>query len=419
MKNIKNKNDIIEKKNKKNLITKIVTIAVATVLIVFMSGTILKLFQEPSDIFVVEEGTLSLEETTDAYIIRNEIVLKGENYKNGMEKTKPEAKKVAKGDTVFRYYASGEDELKQKIDELNNKILDAQDTENMKYSSEVENMKKQIKELLEQMYKTNNTEDLEMYKREISECNSKITKIIGENSEKGSYLRELINEKEKYEKKLYDNAEIIKAPESGIVSYRVDGYEETLKTDDFGYLSKSFLENLELRTGEMIASSNEKGKIVTSFESYLVVVLTSDVAKSAEIGDKVKIDIGTDKLVKAEIVKIKDENEKERLIVFKLIDLSENILNYRKISIDVIWWSYSGLKVPNSALKKEGDYYYVIRNRAGYNAKILVKVLQSNDTYSLVDNYSSSELSEMGYTATEIRNMYTIKLYDKIKTSAD
>ena len=94
-------------------------------------------------------------------------------------------------------------------------------------------------------------------------------------------------------------------------------------------------------------------------------------------------------------------------------------MNYRKISIDVIWWSYSGLKVPNSALMKEGDYYYVIRNRAGYDAKMLVKVLQTNETYSLVDNYSSSELSEMGYTATEIRNMYTIKLYDKIKTNAN
>ena len=266
------------------------------------------------------------------------------------------------------------------------------------------------------MSKTNNIEDLKIYKKEISECNSKIVKIIGENTKKGSYLRDLINEKEKYEKKLEDNAEIIKAKESGIISYRVDGYEDILKPNKFKNLNKEFLEKLDLRTGELIEPSNEKGKIVTSFDTYLATVLNSDAARKAKVGDKIKIDIGNNTSVKAEIVSIKVENENERLIIFKIINLSEDILNYRKISVDIIWWSYSGLKVPKSALIKEGDYHYVIKRRAGYNSKILVKVLQSNDTYSLVDNYSSSELSEMGYSADEIRNIYTIKMYDKIQT---
>ena len=98
-----------------------------------------------------------------------------------------------------------------------------------------------------------------------------------------------------------------------------------------------------------------------------------------------------------------------------MIELSENILNYRKIAIDIIWWSSTGFKVPNSSIIKDGDNAYVIRNRAGYDVKILVKVLKSNESYSLVDNYSSNELFDMGYNATEVRNMYTIKIYDKIK----
>ena len=68
--------------------------------IVFLKS-IIDLIREPTDIFVVEEGKLSLDETHDAYIIRNETVLKGENYQNGMEKIKTEGKKVAKGDIVF------------------------------------------------------------------------------------------------------------------------------------------------------------------------------------------------------------------------------------------------------------------------------------------------------------------------------
>ncbi|MCI8965182.1 MAG: hypothetical protein HFJ43_02345 [Clostridia bacterium] len=407
------------KLNKKGVITNIIVILIAIAIMVVMFRTVIQLFMQPTELFVVEKGNLRLEETADAYIIRNEVVLKGENYKNGIEKVKTEGKKVAKKDTVFRYYVNGEDELKKRIEEIDNKILEVQDTEIINYSGEIKNIKNQIKDILEEMSKTNNIEDLKIYKKEISECNSKIVKIIGENTKKGSYLRDLINEKEKYEKKLEDNAEIIKAKESGIISYRVDGYEDILKPNKFKNLNKEFLEKLDLRTGELIEPSNEKGKIVTSFDTYLATVLNSDAARKAKVGDKIKIDIGNNTSVKAEIVSIKVENENERLIIFKIINLSEDILNYRKISVDIIWWSYSGLKVPKSALIKEGDYHYVIKKRAGYNSKILVKVLQSNDTYSLVDNYSSKELSEMGYNAEQIRNIYTIKMYDKIQTVGD
>ena len=102
------------------------------------------------------------------------------------------------------------------------------------------------------------------------------------------------------------------------------------------------------------------------------------------------------------------------LIVFKLIDLSENILNYRKISIDVIWWSYSGLKVPNSALMKPKDYYYVIRNRAGYEEKILVKVLRQNEDYAIVENYSTQALEEAGYDTSSLSSKKSISVYDEI-----
>ena len=415
---VSDKEEIKKKVNIRNKITSVLVFIIVTLLMIFMFRTVIHLIRQPSDIFVVEEGTLSLEETSEAYIIRNELVLKGENYKNGMEKTKAEGKKVAKGDTVFRYYANGENELKKKIEDINKEILEAQSTETITDPAELGVVKRQIKDLLEKMAASNNVEDLEMYKKEIAECNEKMTKIIGKNTKKGSYLQELINKKAKYEKELYNNAEIIKAKKSGIVSYRVDGFEDVLKVDknaSFNYLNEEFLNNLDLRTGELVASSNEKGKIITSFDVYLATVLSSEAAKNAKENTTVKLDIGEEKPVRARIVKIKKEGEK-RLVVFRVVDLSEAILNYRKIAIDVIWWSYSGLKVPNSAIIKEGDYNYVIRNRAGFDSKILVKVLQSNDTYSLVENYTPKELSEMGYDANEIRNMFTIKLYDRIKT---
>ena len=141
--------------------------------------------------------------------------------------------------------------------------------------------------------------------------------------------------------------------------------------------------------------------------------MDSDAAMSANVGDNVKIQYSSDESITSEIVHINEEDGK-RVIIFKINDLPEKLINYRKVSVNVIWWEFTGLKVPNSALIKEDDKVYVEKNRSGYSARVLVKVLKQNDAYSIVDNYTTQELQEMGYSYDEIKNMYSIKQYDKI-----
>ena len=81
---------------------------VACIFFVTCSTQILK---QPNDIFIVEKGSISYEEGTEAYILRNETVLQGENYKNGMVQIASENERVAKGEKVFRYYSDGEEDL--------------------------------------------------------------------------------------------------------------------------------------------------------------------------------------------------------------------------------------------------------------------------------------------------------------------
>lgn len=134
---------------------------------------------------------------------------------------------------------------------------------------------------------------------------------------------------------------------------------------------------------------------------------------SANVGDQVKIQYDSDKTVSAEIAHINEEND-SRILIFKVNDLPEKMINYRKISVEVIWWEYSGLKIPNSALIEENGKHYVEKNRSSYNARVLVNVLKQNDSYSIVDNYTTQELQEMGYSYDEIQNMYSIRQYDRI-----
>src|SRR5699024_12202418 len=72
----------------------------------------------------------------------------------------------------------------------------------------------------------------------------------------------------------------------------------------------------------------------------------------------------------------------------------EELLSYRKISFDLIWWSETGLKIPNQAIAKQDDLAYVVQNRAGYLNKILVKVKEEGEKYSIVER-SEEHTSEL------------------------
>ena len=92
----------------------------------------------------------------------------------------------------------------------------------------------------------------------------------------------------------------------------------------------------------------------------------------------------------------------------------EQLIGYRKISLELIWWNDKGLKVSNDSIIEKDEIKYVIRNRAGYRDKIMVKILRSNQYYSIIENYTNDELKEMEYSVEDIKSMKTVKLYDEI-----
>ena len=44
---------------------------------------------------------------------------------------------------------------------------------------------------------------------------------------------------------------------------------------------------------------------------------------------------------------------------------------------------------------------------------------KENDSYSIIDNYSSTELKEMGYNSSELNVSTKINMYDEIQTTAN
>lgn len=414
MQDNKKKENKFTKKIKKH--KKIIIMLLLLCILIYFIYVVAGLILDPTDTVYVEMGQIQEEETAEGYIIRDETVLKGENYKNGIKQIKTEGEKVAKGEPIFRYYSNDEKELVKKIQDLDVKIDEAMSKEKP-FSSDTKVIEEQIDVKLDQLYGESDLKLIQNNKQEIINNMTKKAKIAGEYSPSGSYLKKLIDERQKYENKLNSGSESLNATKSGIVSYRVDGYEDVLTTKDFSKYNKEFLESLNLKTGQIVPTSNESGKIIDNYECYIVTVLDSEYAKEAEVGQDVKLRLSNGQEVDATI-EYKTVQDNEYTITFKITKEVEELISYRKISFSIIWWSESGMKVPNSAILKEEvdgkEETYVTRTRIGYDDKILVKVLKSNEKYSIVTNYTSEELLEKGYSSKEIWSLPSITIYDEI-----
>lgn len=353
-----------DKLNKiKQHITQVTLLSLIIFIIIFCIYQIIKLAINPTDSFLVEQGKISQEESLIGYVIRDEKLIETPENQNKLVQIKNEGEKVSVGEAVFRYEAPNEQELTDKINELNTQIQTALDGQTTIFSSDIKALENQIETKLNEIQNKNNIQEIKEYKTDINNYIEKKAKISGELSPAGSYINNLITERTNIENQLKRNSKYEVAPIGGIVSYRVDGLETTLTPQNFESISTETLQNLNLTTGQIVTTSQTMGKIINNFECYIAVTTNTDEAKNAKVGDTAKIRLSASQEIPAEVEYIKQE-DKSTLIIFKITQGVEALTSYRKISLDVIWWERSGLRVPNTSIIYENGLSYVIRTRA-------------------------------------------------------
>lgn len=391
---------------------KIIVILSGIVIIAYIISAIYLLIARPTDTYIISQGSISQEDEVVGYIIRQEEVKKSENYQNGIYAIASEGQRVAINEPIFRYYSDNEKKINSQINDINYKIQELLEQEKGVTSADIKSIENQIETKIEDVNTLKNYQEISEYKKSIDTLISKKINFIGEVTE-NKEIKNLIKERNTLENKFKNSTEYQKAPQSGIVSYRVDGLEESLSPDKFDQINEQYLENLGLKTGQIISASNESGKVIDNFKCYIAITMNSKEAMEAKVNDKVKIRISNSEEENAKIVQINEESGK-RTIIFQINKMTESLISHRKINVDVIWWDVSGLKVPNQALIQENDLYYVIRNKSGLETKILVKVKKQTDKYAIIESYKNEELQELGLSSQEIKNYKKINNYDEI-----
>lgn len=404
----KKKNIKIKKQIKDSFILTIIIC-----IIIFIVYKVISLINAPTKTFILQKSTISSEESKVGYVVRDEYIVEDTKGNEKIEPIKNEGERVSVNNPIFKYYSVNEEEINKQIEELNSQIQEALNGRTDLFPGDVKSIENQIEEQIENLRNENNMQNILEYKSNISDYIVKKAKIAGSLSSAGVYINSLISQRNSLEETLNNGAEYVYSKSSGIVSYRIDGLENVLTVNNLENLTQEYLDSLELTTGQIVTKNDNNAKVINNFECYIVINSNSEDAKNAKEGKTVTLKLSNQDRVKAEIYKIKDDGN-GKLIIFKITDGVEKLINYRKISIDVIWWEYQGLIVPkNSILYENAKSYIVIKRNSNFD-KILIKVRTENDNYCLIDNYDTDELISLGYTTEEINSLRTVKIYDEI-----
>lgn len=415
-------------KNKKNQTAIHVVFSIILILVVYSFVQLVLFLRQPTNSTLVRSGELVNSEEFIGYIIRDEEIVDTSGYTGISSIVVTDEKRVPKGGTIISYVSSEQEELMSKISELDIKIQEAMENKPGIYSVDVKNLETEIQDKIYQLLaKKTDVYEVYEYKNSINESIKKKAKIVGDLSPVGSKMKELISERMKYEIELNKSNQELVASKSGLVSYRVDNYENILTPNSFASLSIDELEKIKVNVNQVIPIDTNKVKLVNNFECFIAIPMNAEKSETLTLNSVVKLRFNNEEqdYVKSTVEYISEEENNQRLVIFKVTTNTELLVKYRKINLEIIWWNDDGLKVPNDAIEyvtlKEEQTGKAIATipmltvlESAYKEKAWVKIIRSTDKFSIIENYTDEELLEMGIPEEMISERINIQMYDEI-----
>ena len=162
---------------------KIIAILSAIVIISYIAYAVYLLIVHSDDTYVITQGTISQEDESVGYIIRDEQVKKIDNYTNGIYAIASEGQRVAINEPIFRYYSDTEKQITAQITEINYKIQDLLEKDKNVTSADIKAIESQIEDKVENISTLSNYQEINEYKKNIDTLISKKINFIGDVTE--------------------------------------------------------------------------------------------------------------------------------------------------------------------------------------------------------------------------------------------
>lgn len=367
-----------EKRMKLGRLTNVIFIIILIGLLVYVTGyfyTFVTTSNTNISNDIIEYGTIETPESFKGVIIRDEDV-----YTAGAEGVVSynvaENEKI-KANTVICNVSNAQvvAEMEQDLEKINQEILKMQESrqEISIYTEDVKKYNQQIKETVDKAtpaFINNDISQLYTLKNNVQKRIDVRNQMLL--SESNGSLAELSDKRIAQENKLASNIKKVSSKTSGIVSYYVDGLEDTFKVDNIAGLTKeqTLMSSNENLTKTTVTKDTPVFKIVNSNQWYIASYINNKYIDSWAAGEHHNIYV-TDSYGNTTTINTYVESittlEKESFIVLKADKYMIDYIDTRTLTFETTQ-ANEGYKIPNSAIVEQTllkvPAKYVIDNKS-------------------------------------------------------
>lgn len=350
----------------------------------------------PMNSIAAEEVTVEDSVTAKAYIVRDEAVYtapaSGTVYNNSAE-----GSRVATNSLLFTIYSdSVSADMLRELNVINKKIANAKQesarsdlyaTNSISIESSVENKKNDILEAVEDK----DIEKIYQYKSDINNMRS------------GTYTEEnklevLQSQKDSIKERLSGDYKEVYSEASGVFTTILDGMEEQLTPEAVKNFSVSDFNNIgssQSRTATTTATAGDKVcKVVNNHLWYVAAVMETEKADRCEMNKSYTLSLENipGDTVRGKVI-FRSENEDGKcFLLFECTNYLEGAFSYRTGNMSIIFDSYTGFRVPNSAVKLKDEQTGVLAERENIQSFYPCDVLYTDtEGYSVVKSIEDTK----------------------------
>lgn len=224
-------------------------------------------------------------------------------------------------------------------------------------------------------------------------------------------LENLKRQRDDLERSIAGSKDAFYSATSGLITSKVDGFEtvinlKTVQDADcqlFSNLWKSDAVDYSKTAGEYVF-----GKIVNNYEATLLVYVDNSTAEGIDPGDKLYLK--TSSVPEGKVactVKELSSDGKDTVLILSLSQHLDLLMGERKMEVELIKKTHSGLRVPKEAIQEDADGKFVFIVKESMVRKRPVKVLYEKNEYVIIeeDNTNSSNVLLYDLVITQYKNL--------------
>lgn len=339
-------------------------------------------------------------------IVRDETLYKTETGGSLQSEVFDETR-VSRGKKIATVYTDGIDSnLKSELDSINEKIekLESATSQTQVFANDLASVEAGIKSGIDELVSASVSSDmssLSVIEQEISSLMSTQRRVSGADTPRQNALNDLYTQKSETEGKINSAKKDIYASSAGVYIAGVDGCEQYMTPGAVINMSVEEFNSLNIPKRSEVKEHYDAGeyvcKTVDNGKWYVCATVDQKDISEFEKGDRVYIrmpELASDE-VDGEIENISEESGGKVLVTLSSGHYIKGVYSERCAEIEIILSRYSGLKVPISAVRVEGEDTGVFVNTDGVARFRKIDILYKDDKMAIADISSESGYLKM------------------------